>query len=60
MFGGRYFLGNFHLEFICSYCFLIAYYYEYSLMAQRVKNLPAMQETQEMWVRPLSWENSLE
>ena len=25
-----------------------------------VKNLPAMQETQEMWVQSLGWENPLE
>jgi len=25
-----------------------------------VKNLPAMQEAQEMWVRSLGWENPLE
>ena len=31
-----------------------------SLVAQRVKNLPAMQETQEMGFRPLSWEVPLE
>ena len=29
-------------------------------MAQRVKNLPAMQETQEMWVQPLGLEDALE
>ena len=29
-------------------------------MAQRVKKLPAVQETQEMWVRSLGWEDSLE
>ena len=29
-------------------------------MAQQVKNLPAMQETQEMPVRSLGWEDSLE
>ena len=29
-------------------------------MAQRVKNLPAVQETQEMWVQPLGQEDSLE
>ena len=29
-------------------------------MAQRVKNLPAMQETQEMWVRFLGWKDPLE
>ena len=28
--------------------------------AQRVKNLPAMQETQETWVRSLGWEDPLE
>ena len=28
-------------------------------MAQRVKNLPAMQEMQEMWVRSLGWEDPL-
>ena len=31
-----------------------------SPMAQRVKNLPAMQETQEMWVWSLDWEDPLE
>ena len=30
------------------------------MMAQQVKNLPAMQETQEMWVRSLGWEYPLE
>ena len=29
-------------------------------MAQRVKNLPAMQETQEMQVQSLGWEDALE
>ena len=29
-------------------------------MAKRVKNLPAMQETQEMWVPSLGWEDPLE
>ena len=29
-------------------------------MAQQVKNLPAMQETEEMWVRSLGWEDPLE
>ena len=29
-------------------------------MAQWVKNLPAMQETQEMWVQSLGWEDPLE
>ena len=29
-------------------------------MAQQVKNLPAMQETQEMWVCSLGWEDPLE
>ena len=31
-----------------------------SWMAHRVKNLPAMQETQEMWVPSLGWEDPLE
>ena len=31
-----------------------------SLMAQQVKNLPAMQEVQEMQVWPLGWEDPLE
>ena len=29
-------------------------------MTQWVKNLPAMQETQETWVQSLSWEDPLE
>ena len=29
-------------------------------MAQPVKNLPAMQEKQETWVRSLGWEDPLE
>ena len=29
-------------------------------MAQQVKNLPAIQETQETWVRFLGWKESLE
>ena len=29
-------------------------------MAQRVRNLPAMQETQEMWARSLDGEDPLE
>ena len=29
-------------------------------MAQQVKNLFAMQETQEMWARSLGWEDPLE
>ena len=31
-----------------------------SLMAQRVKNLPAKQETQETWVQSLGQEDTLE
>ena len=31
-----------------------------SLVAQKVKNLPAMQETQETWVRPLGQKDALE
>ena len=29
-------------------------------MAHWVKNLPAVQETQEMWVRSLGWEDPLD
>ena len=29
-------------------------------MVQQVKNLPAMQKTQEMWVQSLGWEDPLE
>ena len=29
-------------------------------MAQQVKNPPAMQETQDIWVRSLGWEDPLE
>ena len=29
-------------------------------MVQQLKNLPAMQETQETWVRSLGWEDPLE
>ena len=29
-------------------------------MAQWVKDSPSVQETQEMWVRSLGWEDSLE
>ena len=31
-----------------------------SLLAQLVKNLPAMLEMQEMWILCLGWENTLE
>ena len=31
-----------------------------SLMAQGVKNLPAMQETQETWIQPLGREDTIE
>ena len=31
-----------------------------SLMAQRVKNPPSVQEMQETWVRSLGWEDPLE
>jgi len=29
-------------------------------MTQRIKNLPTMQETLEMWVQSLGWKNPLE
>ena len=31
-----------------------------SHVAQWVKNLPAVQETQDMWVQSLGWENTLD
>ena len=31
-----------------------------SLMTQLVKNLPVVQETQEIWVQSLGWEDVLE
>ena len=31
-----------------------------SQVAQWVKNLPAMQETQDMWIQSLGWEDPLE
>ena len=34
--------------------------YKAFLVAQWVKNLPAMLETQEMWVQSLGWEDPLE
>ena len=40
----------------CIFCVLDFYYWA-SLVAQAVKNLPAMQET---WVQSLGWEDSLE
>ena len=38
----------------------ISYQWWASLMAQQVKNLPAMQETQETWVQSLGREEALE
>ena len=48
--------------FLCLACGLTyAYYYIWaSPMAHWVKNLPAMQETQEIWVQFLGWEDLLE
>ena len=40
-----------------SYLFLHSFNQRASLVAQTVKNLPAMQDT---WIRPLSWEDPLE
>ena len=40
-----------------SILLLILYYLEASLVAQRLKRLPAMQET---WVLSLGWEDPLE
>ena len=43
--------------YICVYIYTYTRMYMASLVAQRVKNLPAMQET---WVRFLGWEDPLE
>ena len=40
---------------LISFCFLAM-----SPMAQRVENLPGMQEIREMWVQSLGWEDALE
>ena len=39
------------------YMYIYTYVYVYSLVAQMVKNLPAMWET---WVQSLGWEDPLE
>ena len=43
-------------------CFIstLEVYSCYSSMAHQVKSSPAMQETQEMWVQSLGWEDPLE
>ena len=43
--------------YICIYIYIYIYIYMASLVAQSVKNLPAMLETQ---VRSLGWENPLQ
>ena len=40
---------------LISFCFLAM-----SPVAQRVENLPGMQEIREMWVQSLGWEDALE
>ena len=40
---------------LISFCFLAM-----SPVAQRVQNLPGMQEIREMWVQSLGWEDALE
>ena len=40
--------------------YLYVYIYLSSLMTQRLKNLPAVQETQETWVQSLGQEDTLE
>ena len=50
---GRWFWGDSsELHLLCTLFLIWA-----SLVAQTIKNLPAMQE---MWVRPLGWEDALE
>ena len=52
------------LRYLINKCFLIYFNFlmlisncKYSIIAQSVKNLPAVQET---WIRFLGWEDSLE
>ena len=47
-------------EIILQFIFCLHTMVWASLMAQQVKNLPAMQETQETWVRSLGWGDPLE
>ena len=57
---GHYFISMWHLpKYIHMYLNMYTYMpiWEISQMAQRVKNLPAMQKTQEMEVQSLDWEN---
>ena len=49
------------IYYMCAYlCVCLVQVFITSLMAQPVKSLPAMQETQEMRVRSLGWEYPLE
>ena len=43
-----------------SVCVCIYVYVGASSMGQWIKNLPAMQETQEVWVQSLGWKDPLE
>ena len=47
------------LIFIVTFKYVSSIIYRASLMAQQVKNLPAMQEIQEMWVQFLGQEDPL-
>jgi len=47
-----------YISHICMYMHI--YTQGTSLVTQTVKNLPAMQETQETWVQSLVWEDPLE
>ena len=47
-----------YISHICMYMHI--YTQGTSLVTQTVKNLPAMQETQETWVQSLGWEDPLE
>ena len=55
---GRHIISGYWIVMIL--CFFICKTKRISPMAQRVKNLLAMQETQEMWARSLGWEDLLE
>ena len=56
-YSGIYCLQTAEGQQFCSKASINIYYFSASLVAQLVKNLPAMQET---WVQSLGWEELLE
>ena len=45
--------------YVCVYIYVYVYV-RASSMGQWIKNLPTMQETQEVWVQSLGWKDPLE